>query len=128
MCGFRLHRRLPPFRVLVCDPLSPSRLYFFPRQPLTSPLLYRTTWHVPLFPNELVLKLCLHEDDRTSVRPTLAALDPRGCYVLVLPRGGSNAGREPSAARGSPSGRSTLASFTKQQQLLLRQQQQQYRR
>lgn len=72
-----------------CNTYVPS---YCCRQPLSSPLLYRTAWHVPLFPNDLVLKVCLHEDDRSHVRPTLAALDSRGCYLLVLPRGKGSAG------------------------------------
>lgn len=74
------------------------------RQPLSSPLMYRTAWHVPLFPNDLVLKICLHEDDRSNVRPTLTALDSRGCYLLVLPRGKGLAG-----AGGSSRGPTTTA-------------------
>eukprot|EP00903_Cladosiphon_okamuranus_P006522 g6373.t1 len=58
------------------------------QKPLSSPLMYRTAWHVPLFPNDLVLKICLHEDDRTNVHPTKEALDSRGCYLLVFPREG----------------------------------------
>lgn len=55
-------------------------------QPLAAPMMYRTAWHVPHFSSELVLKLCLHEEDRKHVAPTLQALDPRGCYLLVAPR------------------------------------------
>lgn len=33
-----------------------------------------------------MLKICLHEEDRQHVVPTLAALDSRGCYLLVAPR------------------------------------------
>lgn len=54
-------------------------------QPPAAPLMYRTAWHVPNFPHDVVLKLCMHEEDRKHVRPSLAALDSRGCYVIVLP-------------------------------------------
>lgn len=67
--------------------VSHSSFSFLGRQQLpSSPLMYRTAWHVPLFPHDLVLKICLHEDDRSHVVPTLSAFDPRGCYLLVVPR------------------------------------------
>lgn len=34
---------------------------------------------------DVVLKICLHEEDRKHLAPTLQALDPRGCYLLVAP-------------------------------------------
>lgn len=76
-------------------PLSLSSL---PRQPPSSPLLYRTAWHVPHFPNDLLLKVCLHESDRTNVKPTLAALDSRGCYLLVVPATTGGGGRAKATA------------------------------
>ncbi|CAN0556224.1 unnamed protein product, partial [Ectocarpus sp. 12 AP-2014] len=68
------------------------------QQPPSSPLLYRTAWHVPLFPNDLVLKICIHESDRTNVKATLAALDSRGCYLLVVPATAGGGGRAKATA------------------------------
>ncbi|CAM9914628.1 unnamed protein product [Scytosiphon promiscuus] len=89
------------------------------QQPPSSPLLYRTAWHVPLFPNDLVLKICLHEDDRQHVLPTLAALDSRGCYLLVVPRrrrekNGSGGGpsRTPGIGAAGSSSRTSRATFS----------------
>lgn len=47
--------------------------------------MYRTAWHLPNFPKDVVLKLCLHEEDRKHLCPSLAALDSRGCYLIVVP-------------------------------------------
>lgn len=85
---------------------------------------------MPLFPNDLVLKVCLNEDDRSHVVPSLAALDSRGCYLVVVTRGeGVGAGAREAAksslgggdlrelARGGGGGFSrTASSFTKQKQ------------
>lgn len=54
-------------------------------QPPAEPLMYRTAWHVPNFAHDLVLKLCMHEEDRKHLRPLLASLDSRGCYLIVVP-------------------------------------------
>ncbi|CAN0413580.1 unnamed protein product, partial [Discosporangium mesarthrocarpum] len=54
------------------------------QQPPPNPFLYRGSWHVPLFPDDMVLKICLHEDiDRRLVTPSISALDSRTCYILV---------------------------------------------
>ncbi|CAN0522172.1 unnamed protein product, partial [Ectocarpus sp. 12 AP-2014] len=75
-----------------------SPLFALSRQPPSSPLLYRTAWHVPLFPNDLVLKICIHESDQTNVNTTLAALDSRGCYLLVVPATAGGGGRAKATA------------------------------
>lgn len=120
----RFLRRLPNrFNILIvyvsiCPPHVPyhpltatsSAVDFFPFQPPVTPLLYRTAWHVPLFPNDLVLKICLHEDDRKQVVPTLAALDPRVCYLIVAPRGSSNPTAASTSASASKRGVETLSS------------------
>ncbi|CAM9647910.1 unnamed protein product [Choristocarpus tenellus] len=52
--------------------------------PPPNPFMFRGAWHVPLFPEDVVLKLCIFEDlDRRLVIPSSAALDARTCYLLV---------------------------------------------
>ncbi|CAM9855899.1 unnamed protein product [Phaeothamnion confervicola] len=47
-------------------------------------LFYRTAWHVPFFPGDLLLKLCIREEDRTPVVPGPDALDSRACFVIIV--------------------------------------------
>jgi predicted protein tyrosine phosphatase len=48
------------------------------------PLLYRTAYHSPLFPEDLLLKLCVEAASRAPVALTAAALDTRACFVVVV--------------------------------------------
>ncbi|CAN0383702.1 unnamed protein product, partial [Ascophyllum nodosum] len=83
----------------ICSLLEWQRLR---EQPILSPFLYRTGWHVPRFPNDLLLKLCLHEEDRKHVTPTLEALDSRGCFLLVAPRTSYATGFTPTGSKREP--------------------------
>eukprot|EP00904_Undaria_pinnatifida_P010607 jgi/Undpi1/6677/HiC_scaffold_20.g09156.m1 len=54
-------------------------------------------------------QICIHEDDRKHVLPTRAALDSRGCFLVVAPRGSPPAIPAPAPA---PTPVSTPASST----------------
>ncbi|CAN0370987.1 unnamed protein product, partial [Ascophyllum nodosum] len=83
----------------ICSLLEWQRLR---EQPISSPFLHRTGWHVPRFPNDLLLKLCLHEEDRKHVTPTLEALDSRDCFLLVAPRTSCATGFTPTGSKREP--------------------------
>jgi predicted protein tyrosine phosphatase len=48
------------------------------------PLLYRTAYHSPLLPEDLLLKLCVEAASRAPVAVSAAALDTRACFVVVV--------------------------------------------
>jgi predicted protein tyrosine phosphatase len=62
-------------------------------------LLYRTAYHAPLFPEDMLLKLCVEQASRAPVAVTAAALDTRACFVVVV--------SSSSSASSSSSGDST---------------------
>ena len=57
---------------------------------------------MPRFRNDLLLKLCLHEEDRKQATPTLEALDSRGCFLLVAPRTSCATGFAPTGSKREP--------------------------
>ena len=104
-----LYKYLPHTHTPATPATPINGAYPRPLQPPSSPILYRTAWHSSLFPNDLVLKICIHEDDRKHVLPTRAALDSRGCFLVVAPRGSPPAIPAPAPA---PTPVSTPASST----------------